>query len=169
MPRREFISIIVGLRRLSSRYLPFHGPRGIVVFRRREHSDAARRLRRRRCATKRAVVAWGCSRVNSRNGQIYLVSVGVGRNRMGPSARRGSSRVLSRDHGLVGAMAVRVDDPELFIGHVLAAGEEVMAVTFVEPDFVVTAKVRELSNDRTALLVDDNGVRMSVRRRCVTA
>ena len=77
---------------------------------------------------------------------------------MGPAAR--GIRVGRRDHGLVGAMAGRVDDPELLLGHILTAREEVVAVTFVEPDFVVTPKVREPSNDRAATFVDDNGVRV---------
>ena len=70
---------------------------------------------------------------------------------------------------LLRAMAVRIDDPELLIGHILAASKEVVAVARVEPHFVVTAKVREPSNDRTAPFVDDDGVRVAVRRWCVTA
>src|SRR5712691_10980339 len=62
-------------------------------------------------------------------------------------------------------MAFRIDNPELLVWHILAASKEVMAVTRVEPHFVVTPKVREPSNDRPALLVDDNGVRVPGRNR----
>ena len=40
----------------------------------------------------------------------------------------------------------------------MAAGEEVVAVTFIEPDFVVPPKVRERFNDRAVLFVDDHGI-----------
>ena len=40
-----------------------------------------------------------------------------------------------------------------------------MAVARIEPDFVVTPKVRERRNDRPAMLVDDNGVRVPNGRR----
>src|SRR5690242_13710490 len=85
---------------------------------------------------------------------------------MGPAAR--SIRVLSGDKSFVRAVAGRISDPKL-LGDILAAGKGVVTVAWVEPHFVVTSEVCKSSNDCTASLVNDYGVRVSVGRLSVTA
>ena len=90
---------------------------------------------------------------------------GIGCDRMRPPS--GTAGIICGYTSFVRSFAGGVNDPELLCarGHrKLAFGEEVVAVAGIEPDFVVTPKVPERSYDRPGMLVDDNGVRVSIGR-----
>ena len=99
-------------------------------------------------------------------GTYTSFAFGIGCDRMSPASS--TAGIICGYYSFVRSFAGGVNDPELLCarGHrKLAFGEEVVTVAGIEPDFVVTPKVPERSHDRPGMLVDDNGVRVSIGRR----
>ena len=84
-------------------------------------------------------------------------------------APRGCARVIRDWYSLIGALACGVHNPQEFGGQELTFGEEVVAISGVEPDFIVTAEVLKPLQGMAVMLVDDDRIRVTIRRRRVAA
>src|SRR5262245_38723799 len=101
-----------------------------------------------------------------RNRHEYPIRVGICRNRMDPTR---CFTIGPRCHELIRPLPARIDDVEPLRRKVEAAGAEVVAISWVEPDFVITPLVRKLPNDRASVFVNNNGIEVLIGRPIATA